>query len=242
MSGIVITYKITQPFGDPTDATNITLPIPVPPTGIGAPNRASFSTGFPDICFLTIANGGIPPSGKDFNGMYYMLSQYAAALQAGQAIVGYDAATQTAISGYAVGAVLQQAANPLAFWINGVAGNVTDPDTGGAGWMSTVAIYSALAGTPGNNNDFVLPGLSDYVLDVNPASGSLTYTGFVAQRDGQKLTIVNTGASNTITVASLNGASAAANRIRLIGDTVLGLQNASITLQYVKALALWIQA
>lgn len=211
--------------------------IPATTAVLGA---ASFDQGFPASTMTDVEDGGVPPSGADMNGVLRAVSAYCAATQSGE-FVGYDADTSTAIGGYPVGAILQQAANPYAFWISGVADNVTDPDTGGAGWMSTVAMLSAFVGVPGNNNNFALPGLSDYFLDVNPSGGSVTFTGFVAQRDGQRLTITNTGTSNTVTVANQNGASTAANRTRAIADIALGIQNASVTIQYNAAIARWTQ-
>jgi len=240
-----IVFKITELFGASADPSVINLPIPNTAPGITAPAAASFDTAFPPITFKTIATGGIPPSGKDFNGIFYMLSQYALAMQVGQSVLPYDAVTQTAIGGYAKGARLVQAANPTAVWVSNVDNNMTDPDTGGANWISSgtgEAQYEAIAGVPGNNNDFVLPGPSDYIIDVNPSSGNVTYTGFVAQRDGQQVTITNVGASATVTLANQNAGSTAANRIRAIADIALGVQNASITIKYVAALGLWIQA
>lgn len=242
---VVITYKITELFGASANPSVINLPVPNAAPGITAPAAASFDTAFPAICFLPIASGGQPPSGKDFNGIFYMLSQYALAMQAGMAVQPYDAATQTAIGGYPKGARLIQAANPTAEWVSNVDNNMSDPDTGGADWISSgtgEAQYETIAGVPGNNNDFVLPGPSDYIIDVNPSSGNVIYTGIVAQRDGQQVTFTNVGASATVTLANQNAGSAAANRIRAIADIALGVQNASITIKYVTALGRWIQA
>lgn len=231
-----VIQKIFTAFGVNQVAPYIRA-IPQTTTTLGA---ASFNLGFPAATMTDVEDGGTPPSGADMNGILAAVSGYCAAIQAGE-FIGYDAATSTALGGYPLGAVLQQASNPFAFWINAVAANTSDPDTGGAGWLSTVPLLYSFAGTPGNNNDFVLPGYSDYFLDVNPSGGNVTFTGFVARRDGQRLTITTIGSSNTVTVANQNTASAAANRIRAIADIGLGVLNASVTIQYVAALSRWTQ-
>lgn len=200
------------------------------------PLAASLDQGFPPSNFLDPADGGVLPSGADFNGILNLVSSWAAFLAAGQ-LPAYDATLQTAMAGYALGARVQQAGNTNAVWISTVAGNMTDPDTGGAGWLSSVPLYSAaaLAGT----NDIVLPGISDYVIDVDTTSGARTMTGFVAQRPWQKITICVTGV-NSIQFNPLTG-SAANNQIRLSAGGIAVLQNDSFTFQNVPTLNKWIQ-
>jgi hypothetical protein len=180
--------------------------------------------------------GGIPPFGVDMNGILYLISANVAYTAAGQLPL-YDATLQTAMGGYALGARVQQAGNSNAVWISTVNGNMTDPDTGGAGWLSSVPLYSnaALPGT----NDIVLPGISDYVLDVDTTSGARTMTGFVAQRPWQKITVCATGV-NSIQFNPLTG-SAANNQIRLSTGGIAILQNDSFTLQNVPTLNKWVQ-
>lgn len=244
MSGVVIVYKITELFGNSVDPTLITLPVPNPSPGSSAPNRASFDTAFPAICFQAITSGGQPPSGKDINGVYYMLSQYALAMQAGQAIVPYDATTQTAVSGYAVNALLAKTSG-FGFWLNFTAGNVTDPDTGGAGWSSLtpdpVGVLQLGVAT-GTYNNYSPSGFDGSIgfLDITP-SGAVIITGIEAGEDGQYLVITNLSGSNTVTLNSLSGSSLAQNQMRLPGNIVL-VQNNGLTLRYSKALGLWVTA
>lgn len=244
MSGVVITYKITELFGQSVDPTLITLPVPNVSPGAPAPNRASFDTGFPAICFQPITSGGKPPSGKDINGVYYMLSQYALAQQAGQAILPYDATTQTAIGGYAINALLAKAAGP-GYWLNLTAGNMTDPDTGGAGWSSltpdpTVVLQLAVAA--GTYNNYNPAGFSGSVgfLDVTP-TGAVILTGINAGSDGQYLVVTNLSGSQTLTLNSLDAGSLAQNRLRLPGNLTLAANN-SICLRYSAQLGLWVQS
>jgi hypothetical protein len=242
MSGVVITYKITELFGNAVDPTLITLPVPNVSPGPANPNRASFDTAFPAICFQPLTSGGKPPSGKDINGIYYMLSQYALSMQAGQAIVMYDAATVTAIGGYAVNALLAKASG-FGYWLNFTPGNTTDPDTGGAGWSSLTPdpvkdLQLALAA--GTYNDYTPSGFDGSVgfLDISP-TGTVIITGIDAGEDGQYLIVTNLSGSQTVQLNSLDGGSLAQNQLRLPGNLVL-VQNNGVCLRYSASLGLWV--
>lgn len=236
MAGQALPQRILTPFASGAPSGDITAPFPdTSQIGI-TPGAASFIDGFPPLCFLDPADGGVLPGGADFNGVLNVLSGWAAFFAAGQ-YPPYDATLQTAMVGYAVGARVAQAAAPTAFWINYVAGNTTDPDTGGAGWASSAPMYSTAALT--GSNDVVLPGLSDYVIDVDTTSAARTFTGFVAQRAWQKLTLCVTGA-NQMLLNPLTG-SAAANQIRLSAGGIATLLDDSISIQYVPTLAKWVQ-
>jgi hypothetical protein len=116
------------------DATK-TNPIPVP-SQIGiTPGAASWTDGFPPLCATPIASGGIPPSKADMNGGLYQMSAVDVWMCAGGGFP-YNATFQTAIGGYPKGARVL-AATGLGYWISTVDNNMTDPDTGGAGWASS---------------------------------------------------------------------------------------------------------
>lgn len=236
MAGQPTPNRIVEAFAVGAGGGFITSPFPAASQILVTPGAASLTDGFPPLCFLDPADGGVLPSGADFNGILNLISSWAAFLAAGQLPV-YDATLQTAMGGYALGARIQQVGNSNALWISTVNGNMTDPDTGGAGWLSSVPLYSngALAGP----NDVVLPGVSDYILDVDTTSGPLTYTGFVAQRPWQKITICATGV-NSIQLNPLTG-SAANNQIRLSAGGITILQNDAITLQNVPTINKWVQ-
>jgi hypothetical protein len=200
------------------------------------PLAMSLDQGFPPSNFLDPASGGVLPSGADMNGAFNLTSSWDAYLAAGQLPL-YDAVLQTAMGGYAIGARIAKAADHTALWISTVDGNMTDPDTGGAGWLSSVPLYSAAA-LPGTN-DVVLPGVNDYVIDIDTTSGARTITGFVAQRSWQKITLCTTGV-NAVQYNPLTG-SAANNQIRLSTGGIATLQNDSITFQYVPTVNKWVQ-
>lgn len=228
--------KLVEAFAVNAGASYITKPFPVASQIPTDPGSASLNDGFTPLNMTPVTMGGIPPSGADMNGILYQISSILAAINQGLVAFVYDATFQTAIGGYPHGAMLQQAANPLAFWISTVAANATDPDTGGAGWLSTVPLYSSAALSGPNN--VVLPGVSDYVIDVSTSGGNVNYTGFVAQRDGQRLKLRNTGA-NLLTVNAMNAGSSAANRVSAVAD-VSTEQYGSIGLQYSTGAGLWI--
>lgn len=70
-----------------------------------SPN-ASFTDGFPPVTMLPLTSGGVPPAGKDFNGLFFDITQHTVWVNAGGQY-RYDSALVTATGGYAQGCVLQ---------------------------------------------------------------------------------------------------------------------------------------
>jgi hypothetical protein len=213
MSGVAAPqYPITEPFGTgASPPTDITLPIPVPSQVGVLTGAASFADGFPAATRTDPEAGGVPPFGQDMNGILFMLSQYAALIQAGQ-LVPFDAAVATVLVGYAVGAKVASAATPGRIWTNWLDGNTNDPDSVETGWAASDPLHAVDAPAAGTYNDVVLPGASDYVLDTDTTAGNVVYTGFVAQRIGQRITHANTGA-NLLSI-HVGVGSAANNQVR----------------------------
>lgn len=214
--------------------------VPKSASGLGL---ASFDLGFPAATMTDPTLGGVPMAGPDMNAALQMLSQYCAAAQAGQPI-GYNATVQTLIGGYGVGAVLAKATG-IGFWLSLVAANMTDPDTGGAGWTSlqpdpTGLIQLAVAA--GTYNDYSPTGYGPETgyLDLSP-TGSVIITGIAAPPDDQYLLVTNLSSSNTLQLDSLNTGSLAQNRMRLPGNVVLAPNN-SLCLRYSTQLSLWVQS
>lgn len=248
MAGQVQPPRLIEPFANSatacTQAAPVpggkTAPFPVPSQQSVLNGAASLTDGFVPLNMTDPTSGGVPPFGIDMNGILFIVSSWAAFFAAGQYPM-YDSTLQTAMGGYALGARIQQAANPEAFWTSTVSGNTTDPDTGGAGWISSVPLYSSAALT--GVNDVVLPGPSDYVIDVSASGGAITYTGFVAQRNGQRITFRKSDSSgNAITFASLSGSSTSANQMEIItAGITLPLQYAALSIQYNSTLGFWVQ-
>jgi hypothetical protein len=117
-----------------TGDSSKTNPIPVP-SQIGiTPGAASWTDGFVPLNATPVASGGIPPTKGDMNGGLFQMSSVDLWMCAGAGFP-YNSAFQAAIGGYPKGArVLMASGN--GYWVSAVDNNVTDPDTGGAGWAS----------------------------------------------------------------------------------------------------------
>src|SRR5215831_7709747 len=97
-----IPTKFSIPFANNAGA-GFTNPIPVPSQVGISPGAASFHDGFPPLNFNPVGAGGIPPFGKDFNGILNAVSSWNQWQQAG-APIAWDSAFSTAIGGYPYGA------------------------------------------------------------------------------------------------------------------------------------------
>ena len=89
---------ITSPFA----ADGLKNTIPQNPSG---DYHASVTQGFPPITMQPISQGGTPPDGKDFNGVFNLMSQFYFAFQNGW-YPTFDADVSDAIGGYAQNAIL----------------------------------------------------------------------------------------------------------------------------------------
>jgi hypothetical protein len=208
-----------------TDYNNI----PVPSQVSVSPELASFTTGFPPATRLPKTSGGIPPRGKDMNGILRIISAHTAWVAAGGRYP-FNSDVVTVSGGYPVGAIIQSVTDATLLFLNLTANNTNNPDSVLTGWMALTPQYSSSAPTAGTHADNVIPGASDYYLDVDTTAGNITLNGFVHQRNGQRLTITNTGA-NTLTIGNLAGS--AGNQVRASSVMTL-LQNDSVTIQWVK--------
>ncbi len=116
-----------------SDSTK-TNPIPVPSQIGVTPGAASWTDGFPPLCAEPLISGGVPPSKADMNGALYQMSAVDVWICAGGGFP-YNATFSSAIGGYPKGArVLMASGN--GYWVSTVDNNISDPDTGGAGWAS----------------------------------------------------------------------------------------------------------
>lgn len=134
--------KVVLPFAADGDKNVIPVPSQVPIT----PGAASWTTGFPPLTMVDPTEGGIGPSGFDFNGVFNALSALARWDNAGAGFT-YDAAFATTVGGYPLGARVLRA-DHSGYWLNVVDANTSDPDTGGAGWVidgarATSSVYAS---------------------------------------------------------------------------------------------------
>lgn len=183
-----------KPFADTAAGPYITYPIPETTVD---PARASLDLGFPPQTMQEVVAGGTPPFGQDFNGLLKMITANIAAINAGQPYL-YDGTLATAMAGYALGAVLGMA-DGSGLWINLVAGNTSDPDASGAGWVplyryahtpmaglvgGTVTLTRleasapviVLTGTLVSNLQVEIPAALQSWLIVNATTGAFTTT------------------------------------------------------------------
>lgn len=239
MSGVPLPPQVIVPFAnEAADPAFITLPVPInSQTGV-TPGAASFTDGFPPLTMPSIGDPVfVAPFGQDMNGILYTLSAFCALLQAGQACA-FDDEAQYAWGGYAKGARLASTSVAGRIWTNNLAGNDTDPDVDATNWVADVPLQTGIV-LSGTQNNYVLPGASDYVLDFNTTAAPLIFTGFVARRDGQKLYLTPAVSANLMTVNVEAGGSTAANRVRG-GADLSAIQNQTVALQYVAGISRWI--
>lgn len=234
MTTPVTPKRIVEPFAADQIAPYITATIPLVP---GAPGVANFSEGFPAATMIDPTSGGVPPDGADFNGIFYAITSWLAFFQSGQRIA-YDATASAAFApGYPLGAVLYNPTDKCLYQSTAAA-NITDPGASVLTWRNLQRpLYAASTPSAGAHNNVVLGGPSDYVLDLDTTAGNASYSGFVAQFDGQKLIISNTGA-NLLTLVAL-ATSSAANQFRLPTDLAL-VQNQTVVLQYSTGAGKWL--
>ena len=128
--------KIVEAFGvnaAPSGGYGGKNTVPVPSQIAITPGAASFNDGFPPLTMTPIP-GGVVMDGKDMNGALFQISDPVVWYCTGAGFP-YDATFSAAIGGYPKGArVLMASGN--GYWVSTVDNNVTDPDTGGAGWAS----------------------------------------------------------------------------------------------------------
>ena len=118
--------KLVEAFANGGDKNAI-------PVTTTTPGAASWDAGFPPLTRVGPTQGGIGPSGLDFNGILNALSALNLWFNAGAAFP-YDATFSATVGGYPKGARLLQASG-TGYWISAVDNNLTDPDTGGLGWV-----------------------------------------------------------------------------------------------------------
>lgn len=97
--------------------------------------KAAWDSGFPPLTMTAIAAGGVPPSGKDFNGVLNAISAGLRFAMAG-GLYPYSADFSASIGGYPLGAILISADGSKVWW-NASDANTTDPDsTSASGWKN----------------------------------------------------------------------------------------------------------
>ena len=202
-----IPSKIPLPFANAAGPSYVnTIPVT---SQIGITNgRASLADGFPPLTFTPIASGGVPPFGSDMNGILKEITAIQQWQEAGGFFI-YDSAFSTTIGGYPKGAILQSA-NTAGLWVSTAENNTTDPDNGGAGWVSlafeglqSITVTSSnvtltqlqsaypvlvISGALTGNRNLIFPNIIGEWIIQNNTTGAYTLTAKTAAGTGVTLT------------------------------------------------------
>ncbi len=103
------------------------------PTTTGSDEVASMSAGFPPKTMTPLNAGGVPPAGRDMNGILNQLSSHQVWLNAGM-IYKYDSTLATAIGGYKIGAIIQTD-DGLSAYVCVDDDNMNNPNSVVTGWL-----------------------------------------------------------------------------------------------------------
>jgi hypothetical protein len=165
--------KFPIPWGNSASGAYIRS-IPTLSQATTSPGAASLTDGFPPVCAVPVAAGGVPPFMQDFNGILNRVTAWQQWYQAGGAIT-YDAAFQAQIGGYPLGSTVASITTSGRLWRSVVENNTTNPDSGGAGWViantgQLIAIRPLLAA--GTYTYFPLAGTTFIVVTVVGGGGS----------------------------------------------------------------------
>jgi hypothetical protein len=206
MQSTNIPSKIPLPFAYAAGGSyKNTIPVA---SQIGITNgKASLTDGFPPLTFQAISSGGVPPFGADFNGILNEITAIQQWQEAG-GMFAYDSVFSTAIGGYPKGAILQAAAFG-GLWQSTVENNTSNPDTGGAGWISlafeglqaitvttsdvtVTQLQSAfpvivVSGTLTGSRNLIFPAIVGEWIVQNNTSGAYTLTAITASGTGVTL-------------------------------------------------------
>lgn len=176
------------------------------------PGGASLTDGFPPLTRTPIAGGGVPPSGLEFNGIFFELTAIARWLNAGAGFP-YDGtfANDSNVNGYPKGARVLRS-DGLGYWLNTADNNTTDPETvtagvaAAAGWvpdltrgLAAISMASAnvtltpaqygkpiivISGTLTANLNLIFPDIAGEWTVINNAIGAFTITAKTASGSG----------------------------------------------------------
>lgn len=193
--------NIQKPFAD-AGAKNA---IPVESTGTG---KASFTDGFPPPTMRPITAGGIPPEGKDFNGILYDITSHTLWVNAGGQYQ-FDATLATAIGGYPAGMVIQDNAG-VASYVSAVNNNTIDfnstPSSIGVQWIpygGPAFANITIATTGGNTTLTAVQSMAQFITITGTLVADATIT--VPAKLGRWTVINNTTGAFAVTVLPLGG-------------------------------------
>lgn len=185
----------------------------IPTTPGSVPGAAALTTGFPPLTFIQPSVGGIPPDGRDVNGILNRLSLWDQWTQAGGPVL-YDSSFATSIGGYPRGALVSSLSGH-AWYENLVDGNVIDPNVNSANWRVAFSPWSAQAWQ-------AFGSANAQSITLSPAATSLAQlTGIPIHFYSQGLSTgpvtLNVNALGDVTVGQSNNAALGAGALVLGG-------------------------
>lgn len=157
--------KQPKPFG--VNGQRVAI-LPTTPAG---DNSASYEQGFPPITMILKSAGGLPPKGQDMNQILYELSALGRWSSTG-ALNTFDSEFASEISGYPSGAMLISDDGERIF-INTTEGNLSDPNSNGAGWKD---ILSYLGLGEAANGVSVVGSSRNARINIIAPSATATFT------------------------------------------------------------------
>lgn len=114
---------------------------------------ATFDSGFPPLTMTAISAGGIPPDGKDVNGIFYSVTLKQQWSDSGMSYP-FNADFSTAIGGYPKGAVIPFSTLDGS-WLNTINNNSSTPENNGStssGWVPSFSYGSSSVVASGSSN------------------------------------------------------------------------------------------
>lgn len=156
--------KQPKPFG--VNGQRVAI-LPTTPAG---DNSASYEQGFPPITMILKSAGGLPPKGQDMNQILYELSALGRWSSTG-ALNTFDSEFASEISGYPSGAMLISDDGERIF-INTTEGNLSDPNSNGAGWKDILSYLGLQTIKPDPVSTKIFsPDLKKFLLVSNTSWG-----------------------------------------------------------------------
>lgn len=196
--------KFTVAFASSAGSSNINA-IPTASQQTTNPGAASFTDGFPPLNFVPIPAGGIPPDGRDMNGILNQITRWNQWHAAGGPI-RYDASFAASIGGYPAGALVQSSSGH-AIYESVSDNNTADPNAAGAGWRLITCVWSTV-GVQATGSANI------QVVTLSPAPTGL------AQLTGIPLVINSQGTNTGAVTLNVNGLGAVP--VQFQGSVALG--------------------
>lgn len=181
---------------------------------------ASLTDGFPPLCFVPVGAGGIPPWGRDFNGLFNQITAWIQFSDNAGVLPQYDSTFSSQIGGYPYGAFLAA--------LNGITAG--SPQGGNHAWFSTIDNNTTNPDTTFNSANWVpVPAVIDSSVSFTIGPGGSFSNLLVAIEYLSKFNITNNGFVNLTLTAGVQNYSTTVimnhpqnERISLVGATMLG--------------------